>query len=514
VSFAPGSMLWLFVHELRLDWRRRTQRRAGRRPAFWVTASLPVFLMLAVGLPLGSALRGFVVPMGPVSALMACAGVAGYFTLMLSQTLAAAVEALYERGDLDLLFASPIAPGRVVMVRFLAIAFSAFSVFGYFTAAPLVVIALMGHLAWLSAIGVIFALALAATGIGLVLATGLLHLLGAKRTRTTAHLLAALIGALFFLLTQVRNILGGVRTHDLFADAVRFAHGPGFHPPPGLDWPLRAMLGEPLPLLAMVGTGLGVFLLATLWLGPRFAADVAKAAGGGAYPRRKAASQRKFVTGPFPATLRKELLLIARDPTLLAQVLVRVLYLLPLGFIALRNSAGHDGLALAGAAAGLAFMANQVAGSLAWITISAEDAPDVLASAPAAASTFRRAKVVAVALAVGGLLLPVLAPLVILAPRAGVAATLGCTAATLSAAFVNLWWQRPAKRADFRNRNGSWFVTVIELGLGLLIGGATGLFAAGKIWGLVPAVLAAASLLALRRDERQIAMRIREAVSG
>jgi len=82
----------------------------------------------------------------------------------------------------------------------------------------------------------------------------------------------------------------------------------------------------------------------------------------------------------------------------------------------------------------------------------------------------------------------------------------------LSAVLLNTWWQRPAKRSEFRNRrNTSWFVTVAELGLGLLIGGATGLFAAGQPWGLFPAFLAAGTLLALRRDEPHIELDLRSA---
>jgi ABC-2 type transport system permease protein len=510
VKLAPGSTLWLVAHELRLDWRRRIQPRPGRRAALWLTAGFPLFLML-VSVPLGRALRHYQVTVEPVSAMVACAGLAGYFTLMLSQTLGAAVDMLYERGDLDLMLASPIAPRRVLMVRCVAIAFRAFSVFGFFTVPPLVVIAWIGHPEWLAAIGVIFALALAAAGLGLLLASDLLRMLGARRTRTVAHVLAAVIGAFFFLLTQVRSILGGEQAASLSQEIARIARSPDFHPPPGFDWPLRAMIGEPLPLLALLAICSGLFLLATAWLGPRFAADMAQAAGAAA-PRRRTAAPRAFIAGAFPATLQKELRLIARDPTLLLQVLVRVLYLLPLGFIALRNTHGQDSLALAGAAAALTFMANQVAGSLAWITISAEEAPEVLASAPAPISLIRRAKMAAVILVVSGLLAPVLLPLIVLAPVAGLAASAGCAAAMLSAVLLNTWWQRPAKRSEFRNRrNTSWFVTVAELGLGLLIGGATGLFAAGQPWGLFPAFLAAGTLLALRRDEPHIELDLRSA---
>ena len=42
---------------------------------------------MLVSVPLGRALRHYQVTVEPVSAMVACAGLAGYFTLMLSQTL-------------------------------------------------------------------------------------------------------------------------------------------------------------------------------------------------------------------------------------------------------------------------------------------------------------------------------------------------------------------------------------------------------------------------------------------
>jgi ABC-2 type transport system permease protein len=501
----PGSTLWLLRHELRLDWRRRTQRRGGRLAAVTVTLGVPLFLMAFVGFPLGRALRHIDQPSGSAPVMLAALALTALFTLMLSQALAAVVEALYQRGDLDLMFSSPIPPRRVVAIRALAIAFQAFSVFGYFTAGPLIVVALMGHPRWIAGLGVLFALALAATGVALILAAGLFRLFGARRTRTLAHLTAALIGALLFLATQVVGLVGGDASRSLFAKAAELARAPGFQPPAGLAWGLGALTGQPAPLAAAVGLGAGVFLACSLLLAPRFAADAAAAAGADSGPRRKGAPIRPFVGGAFRATLRKELRLIFRDPMLVAQVLVRVLYMLPLGLLAVRQGAGHQ-LALPGAVAALVLMTNQVAGSLAWIAISAEDAPDLLATAPARPSLVVRGKLAAVALAVAVLLSPVLPPLIAVAPLAGLAAALGCAAAVASATLVNLWWQRPVKRTEFRNRrNTSWFVSLAELGLGLLIATAAGLVATGQAWpALAPAALAAAILLALRRPPAQV----------
>ena len=82
------------------------------------------------------------------------------------------------------------------------------------------------------------------------------------------------------------------------------------------------------------------------------------------------------------------------------------------------------------------------------------------------------------------------------------------------ASLLNLWWQRPGKRSEIprRQRSSSWFVTLAELLLGVLIAAATGLLAAGFFgWAIIPAVLALAGTMMLRRTDAQIAQALRAA---
>ena len=516
-----GSTLWLLRHELRLTWRglmSRAGRGSGRARRIWLTIALPLILLFAAGAPLAFALRRVRgIPSGPIGvvfALAAAAVVVMVFTLMLSQTLSAAVDALYERADLDLLFSSPLKPRRVLTVRFLAVSFTVFAFFGMILTPILLPVAVMGHPAWLAAILVLFCIALAASGVGLFLAAGLFRLIGPRRTRTVGQVLAAVIGAAFFLFGQARNILGGAKSATAYAAIARMARNPHMGDVPGLTWPLRAMLGEPLPLLAALGIGGGMFLLANEVLGARFAADAAAAAGAGAAGRpAKLSGRMRFAPGAFRATLVKELRLIGRDPALIAQVLLRVLYMLPLGFLIVRQAGQGQSFALPGSAAALSFIASQVAGSLAWITISAEDAPDLLSCAPTATRTLRRAKLAAAILPVAIMLAPVILPLIVLAPLAGVAAAFGCAASVAMSAMMNVWWQRPGKRAEFRRRRqASWMVTLAELLLSVLIAAATGLTAAGMVgWALIPAVVALVGVLMLSRSDEKIAQALRTA---
>lgn len=515
-----GSTLWLLRHELRLTWRGIISRRgrgAGRFRTLWLTALLPVILFVTAGLPIAFALkRAHIthIPVVPISIAIAALVTVALFTLMLSQTLSAAVDALYERADLDLLFSSPMKPRNVLAVRFLAVAVNVFSLFGIITFPILLPSAVMVHPGWLGLEVVLFAIALAATGAGLMIAGGLFRLIGPRRTRTLGQVMAAVTGAAFFLAGQGYNILGKHQSASAWTTTVHLANDPRLRPPPGLDWLLRGMVGEPGPLIAVMAVGVGVFLLANQILGARFAADAASAAGigtGGGKARR--IGRARFAADAFRATLTKELRLIARDPALISQVLLRVLYVLPVGFIALRNAGNAQTLALPGSAAALSLIAGQIVGSLAWITISAEDAPDLLSCAPTPTRTLRRAKLVAATLPVVVLLAPVLLPMIVLAPLAGLAATAGCAAAMATTAALNVWWQRPGKRSEFRRqRQASWGVTLAEFGLGLVIAVATALVAFGWFgWALIPAALALVGVLLLSRSDEKIAQALRAA---
>ena len=157
-------------------------------------------------------------------------------------------------------------------------------------------------------------------------------------------------------------------------------------------------------------------------------------------------------------------------------------------------------------------MAGQVAGSLAWITISAEDAPDLLACAPTPIATLTRAKLTAALTPVALLLVGPLLALMVISPALGVAATAGCVASTLACGWLNVWYQKPGKRAEFRRRRGSsWFASLMQGLVTLLIAGATALASMLWPWALIPAALAALLMLILRKSDAQIAEAARAA---
>ena len=495
IALAPGSVPWLLAHELRLAFRARSKR--GNATLIIVAVGL-VAGMLVVGLPLALALRFVPIRETPGVMMTLDLILLAIFTLILSQTLAGAITAFFERGDLDLLLSSPLPPRQALTVRAVSIAVAPLLWFAGLVSVVVLPAAALGQVRWLTAYPVLIALAMLASAAGMSLAMALFGLIGARRARTVGQILAALIGAGFFLFGQMRNMLPD-RGREFFAGMMRWADSGVFEPGSPLSWPARAVLGHPLPLAALAAGSAAVFATVVAGLGQRFASSAGVAAGVSTGPVRSAgrpASVRGFEGGLNAALMRKELRLLLRDPTLLSQVLLRVLYVLPLAFAMLRGAASphRAGAFVAGGPVTLTlavvFVAGQLAGSLAWITICAEDAPDLLACAPVDGARVRWAKLAAAMIPIAVLLGPILLALAWFSPWVGLCAAAGASGSAVSAGLINLWFEKPAQRRAFRGRRtGSILAGVAEVLSGLGWGVSAGIAAAGSAWALAPLAL-------------------------
>jgi ABC-2 type transport system permease protein len=490
---SPGSFLWLLAHELRVTFR-------GGVRSNWIgiviTSVFITVLTIFAGIPLAVALRHFKLELTPIVILSIDSAVFVVFTLLLSQTLSSATLALYERGDLDLLLSSPVSARRVLAVRALVIATSPLAIFFSLLGPMVVPSAFFGHPQWLGAIGVLVSLALAASSVGLFLAMGLFSLIGPRRTRTLGQLFAAFIGAALFLAGQGRYVFGQ-RAPQALSLFKELAASGLFRRDTLLGSLAAAVIGEPIPFATLALSAIALFVFSSWSLGTRFSRDASIAAGVSAGATRIDQSRpiRQFRPGAFRNLVRKELLLLARDPALLSQVFLRVLYLLPLVFILVRNTQAHlEGQVSTGTGA-LVFIASQVSASLAWITVSAEDAPDLLVSAPISRRFSRRAKLSAALLPLTLLLVIPVAYLSFLSPRIGIIATLGVFAASVSAGLINLWYEVPGQRRQFRRRgSGSLVGNIAVLLMGLAWSATTSGAAFGSPWAVF-GVIATLTLL-------------------
>jgi len=99
--------------------------------------------------------------------------------------------------------------------------------------------------------------------------------------------------------------------------------------------------------------------------------------------------------------------------------------------------------------------AGQLAGGLAWLTISGEDAADLVATAPLPPSRVIRAKIEVVLIAIGAVFAPLVAALALVAPLQAAVTAAGILLGAASSTAIQLWFRAQAKRSAFRRRQTS-----------------------------------------------------------
>jgi len=150
--------------------------------------------------------------------------------------------------------------------------------------------------------------------------------------------------------------------------------------------------------------------------------------------------------------------------------------------------------------------AGQLAGGLAWLTISGEDAADLVATAPLLPSRITRAKVEVVLIVIGVIFAPLIAGLAFVAPLQAVVTTAGVVIGAASATAIQLWFRVQAKRSQFRRRQTSSRLATFAEAFSSIGWAATAALvlaipAAAMVSGLMTAVIVAATWkLSPRRD--------------
>jgi ABC-2 type transport system permease protein len=497
--------------ELRLYWRRG--RMGPKSGLIFLGIILAVWLVMSFFLfrAIGPAIPPPPLGHEPIDGL-ALAGVsaAAFFvaSVMVSQAILGAVEAIYTRNDLDLLLSSPLSPWTVLVVRSASIAVGALPLYAGLLGPPILWVAVFSSPLWLSALPALAALAFAATGVALLVVTLLFRLIGPKRTRVAAQILSAVTGAALFLSIQYFNITSRQTSTMTREQAMNwFIH---LHIDPDALWltPARAMTGD-IPALLMWLAFCGLLFMGGVFLfSRRFVADAAAASSMG--QRKRVADTRiaRVRGGEMASIVRKELRLLWRDPVLLSQIGLQLVYLIPLAVVLLRpDYHGGASLTLQALAPALTLLSSALAGSLIWITVSAEDAPDLVASAPIAPTAVERGKIAAALLPVAALMAIPLVFLLFKAPLAGLWALGGCVAAATCSALIGLWRRTPGSRRDFfrRRAQGTLMSRLGQTIVTLTLTATVGVGAYGYPWlALIPAIFAAAITGALYkpRDQR------------
>jgi ABC-2 type transport system permease protein len=138
----------------------------------------------------------------------------------------------------------------------------------------------------------------------------------------------------------------------------------------------------------------------------------------------------------------------------MSQSLMQLLYLVPPALL-LWRSFSDSSTAIVLITPVVVMAAGQLAGGLAWLTISGEDAPDFMATAPLPLSRAIRAKIEVVLLVIGVLFAPLILALAFASLLQAAITALGVAVATISATAIQLWFRVQARRSQFRRRQTS-----------------------------------------------------------
>ncbi|WP_375600066.1 permease [Devosia sp. Naph2] len=506
MSLVPTTLPWLAAHEFRLAWRDALAMMTGGhrvRLLGWIVGGGAVFgLMLLIT---WFAVRPWV-EAGIRIDKQTLAAISGmgllFWAVTLSQALEAVTRVYYGRSDLDLILSSPVSSARLFAVRAGTVLVST-TALGSLLVSPLVLsLVLQDGPRWFSALLVILALAALSVAIAMLITRLLFQIVGPRRTRLIAQIVAGIVGAGFVIGIQAAAILShqGFTRLSFFQSDALIAAAPG---PDNVLWlPARAALGEPVPAVMMVSVSLLLLATSICLIAPSYGRLASAAAGLNHIRSRRRPARNDFrPTTQRQALRRKEFKLLQRDPWLLSQTLMQLLYLVPPALLLWVNygSVSGDGSFIVIVPV-LVMACGQLAGGLAWLAISGEDAHDLVATAPLTQSTILRAKIEAVL----SIILVVMAPLLLLIgfaawPMAIIVAICAASAAAASTA-IQLWFRVTAKRSMFRRRQvASRAATLCEAFSSILWAGTGALWAGGLAWLAIGPALLALGVLGLAR---------------
>jgi ABC-2 type transport system permease protein len=489
-----ASYAWFARHELELSWRdlyaMMSGNRAGRgaRIGMFLIVILLGLHLLAYGVIAPTARAGIALDLptlGMISGFLLLP-----VSLMASQAMESITRAFYTRSDLELILASPAPSTKLFAVRMLAIALSTTSLTLLVSAPAINVLAIVDKPDWLFAYPVIMAFGLMATSFAILLTMGLFSIIGPSRTRLVAQIAAAIVGAGFVIGIQLIAIasIGSISRYQFFTSEVFASWLPGAD---SLLWmPALGASGDGHASLILLLSGILLFAGTMKLTAVRYANVVLMAASIDMASGSAKAARVDFRNMGTKAVLRrKEWKLLLRDKWLMSQTLMQLLYLIPPAFM-LWQGFGRAGSPEIIVIPVIVMAAGQLAGGLAWLAISGEDAPELVATAPVENRQVIRAKMEAVLIGVGIAVAPLIVMTAILSAKAAVIGMICVLASVLNATMIQLWFKSQSKRSNFRRRQtSSKMATISEAFSSILWAGTAGIWIAGSWVAMVTAVI-------------------------
>jgi ABC-2 type transport system permease protein len=467
-GLTPGGFLWLMLNEVRLATRAARQRRGGN--VIW---ALLITVYTAAGFLLATSLIHIPITPGPAAFVMVFAVCVLAMSFMTTQAMLRSQDTLYQSGDLDLLLTAPLPPRRVLLAKLCGIVANIIMVFAAFTLPVALPVALLGHPGLFGIPLVLLALALVSACLGLAITLLIVRIASPRTARTIAQIVGAFLAAGVFLASQFLSAGQGSESAGRSLVGWLMRHEYGSH---GLfSLPGHAALGNVPAMVAVLGGAMAVFAGAGMLLGRAFLTSYQNAPTRLTRSRGRAKGNiaRHFREGLFATTFAKEARLLRRDPQLAFTIVLRLIYLLPVALPAFTHGRGPPLLPA------LAFfgvlIAGQLAGSLAWLTVSAEESPDLIAVAPVEKKAAERAKLAAALLIAAPFAVVLPLAIALMSPRGAIIALAMTVAAAFAAGMVELKFQHPAPRKSFgKRKEGSFLVGVLTFLMTGVLGLAAG----------------------------------------
>ena len=454
---SAAELTWFARHEIRLAWREwLAMMTGGRRKHKRAVIGLIAFAVI-MHLPAYAVIGRFAnlqMPLDKSSLIVLSATIFLAWALMLSQAIESVTRVFYARADLDLIMSSPASLTNVFSIRIASIALSVVGMALVLSTPFVDVLVIGGGVRWFSAYGVVVAIGVSAAAVAIAITVALFRLIGPSRTRLVAQILAAIIGAGFVIALQIAAILsyGTLSRFAVLTSDAAAAIAPDINSV--VWWPARAALGDGETLLILLAVGLALLGTVMAVFSSQFA-DTAVGVSANAVRTNRGSSTSPFRVSSRQQALRwKEFMLLRRDPWLVSQTLMQLFYLVPPALM-LWRSFSDSSTAIVLITPVIVMAAGQLAGGLAWLTISGEDAADLVATAPLSPSRVTRAKIEVVLIAIGVMFAPLVAALMFASPLQAVVTASGVAIATVCATAIQLWFRVQARRSQFRRRQTS-----------------------------------------------------------
>jgi ABC-2 type transport system permease protein len=506
------SLMRLMAHDVRLSLRLFSRKRMGphtpsdRGFVLGVSLAVGAFLCL-IAFGLAEVIAQYDVKTAPQSQIMLTGVSLILFLMMLAQALNRASQVFFTRGDFWLLLSAPIEVRKVLTMRALAMIIPVLGFWGVFLWPLSLMLMLIDGAHWGMIMPLIVAMALCAVAFAFILLSLLFLILGPQRTRMGAQILSVVMTIIAFLSLQYKTILpqhSADYVSDVLVGLSRAQQLNG----EGLMWlPAHILLGDIRACAELLLVTILFFGVVMSVFGQGLARHVLQAinvASRAPAAPMIAQKPKPFRGGIILSLVLKEWRLIMRDPWLLGHILVQIIYVTPVGLMLWKSFFLGAESSAAASIAGLVPVLTIIAG-LAWITLSGEDAPHFIMTAPVSARMVRSAKLISAFAPVVVCVMPFCIAIAFISLSLAGLTFIGSLCAAVLCVLINLWAQRPSPRRSFGYRHhGSIIANISETTVNYCTYFCVVAIIWRSIWGLVPLLIGMGAVVMVYRWARKI----------